>query len=81
MSDTMAKYPIAIQISGISRMFRKLRAVDSVDLTIQQGELFSLLEPNGAGKTTTIKMLCCLLKPCSGTPTIMGHDIQNDPLA
>ena len=81
MSNTVAEHAIAIQTSGISRMFKKLRAVDSVDLTIQQGELFSLLGPNGAGKTTTIKMLCCLLKPSSGTATIMGHDIQKDPLA
>jgi ABC-2 type transport system ATP-binding protein len=77
----MANHPIAIQISGISRMFRKLRAVDNLDLTIKRGELFSLLGPNGAGKTTTIKMLCCLLKPSSGTATIMGHDIQKAPLA
>jgi len=74
-------HPISIQISAISRMFKKLRAVDSVDLTIQQGELFSLLGPNGAGKTTTIKMLCCLLRPTSGTATVMGHDIQKNPLA
>jgi len=81
VSNTMAEHAIAIQTSSISRMFRKLRAVDSVNLTIQQGELFSLLGPNGAGKTTTIKMLCCLLRPSSGTATIMGHDIQKDPLA
>ncbi|MCK4571187.1 ATP-binding cassette domain-containing protein [Candidatus Bipolaricaulota bacterium] len=77
----MVEHAIAIQTSGISRVFKKLRAVNSVNLTIQQGELFSLLGPNGAGKTTTIKMLCCLLKPSSGTATIMGHDIQKDPLA
>jgi ABC-2 type transport system ATP-binding protein len=40
-----------------------------------------LLGPNGAGKTTTIKMLCCLLRPSSGTATIMGNDIQKAPLA
>ena len=81
MSDAMAERPIAIQMTGISRMFRKLCAVDDLDLSVRQGELFSLLGPNGAGKTTTIKMLCCLLKPSSGTATIMGHDIQKDPLA
>jgi ABC-2 type transport system ATP-binding protein len=81
VSNIVAENAIAIQTSGISRMFKKLRAVDSVNLTIQQGELFSLLGPNGAGKTTTIKMLCCLLKPTSGTATIMGHDIQKDSLA
>lgn len=77
----MADHPIAIQISGISRSFGKLLAVDGLDLTVRQGELFSLLGPNGAGKTTAIKMLCCLLKPSSGTATIMGHDIKQNPLA
>ena len=59
----------------------RFEAVAGVDLYVEHGELFSLLGPNGAGKTTTIKMLCCLLKPTSGTATIMGHDIQKDPLA
>jgi len=71
----------AIEISGLTRDFGDFRAVDGVDLSIDQGELFSLLGPNGAGKTTTINMLCCLLRPTSGTATIMGHDIQREPLA
>ena len=48
---------------------------------MERGELFSLLGPNGAGKTTTIRMLCCLLRPSSGTATVMGHDVGEDPLA
>jgi ABC-2 type transport system ATP-binding protein len=71
----------AIQTFSLSRKFGDLVAVDSIDLSIKEGELFSLLGPNGAGKTTAIKMLCCLLKPSSGTATIMGRDIQEDPLA
>lgn len=81
MSETMMPHPIAIQMTGISKTFGKHLAVVGLDLTVQQGELFSLLGPNGAGKTTTIKMLCCLLRPSSGTATIMGHDIQKAPLA
>jgi ABC-2 type transport system ATP-binding protein len=53
-------------------------AVDNVNLSINKGELFSILGPNGAGKTTLIKMLCCLLKPTSGTATIKGLDIVKD---
>jgi ABC-2 type transport system ATP-binding protein len=53
----------------------KLVAVDKVQFSIQEGEIFGLLGPNGAGKTTTIKMLCTLLEPTSGTATISGFDI------
>ena len=71
----------AIQTVGLSRSFDDFVAVDGIDLSIEDGELFSLLGPNGAGKTTTIKMLCCLLRPTSGTASIMGHDIREDPLS
>ncbi len=54
-------------------------AVDGIELNIKKGELFALLGPNGAGKTTTINMLCCLLKPTSGTATVMGYDINHQP--
>ena len=71
----------AIQTFSLSRKFGDLAAVDGIDLSIKEGELFSLLGPNGAGKTTAIKMLCCLLKPSSGTATVMGRDIHEDPMA
>jgi len=70
-----------VQTFGISRKFGDIIAVNSIDLSIKEGELFSLLGPNGAGKTTVINMLCCLLRPSSGTAAIMGHDIQKDPIA
>jgi ABC-2 type transport system ATP-binding protein len=71
----------AIQTFSLSRKFGELVAVHGIDLSIREGELFSLLGPNGAGKTTAIKMLCCLLRPSSGTATIMGHDINEDSMA
>ena len=71
----------AIKTSGITRKFGNLVSVNGIDLLVREGELFALLGPNGAGKTTTIKMLCCLLRPTSGTASIMGHDIQQNPLA
>ena len=71
----------AIQTFSLSRKFGDLVAVNSINLSIKEGELFSLLGPNGAGKTTAIKMLCCLLRPSSGTATIMRHDINEDPMA
>lgn len=81
MSRTTGGNSPAIQASGISRAYGDLVAVDGVDLSVGQGELFSLLGPNGAGKTTTIRMLCCLVRPTAGTATIMGYDTQDNPLA
>ena len=70
-----------IRTSALSKQFGKKRAVDSLDLTVAEGEFFCYLGPNGAGKTTTIKMLTGLVRPTSGTAKIGGHDIQEDPLA
>jgi ABC-2 type transport system ATP-binding protein len=81
MSYGTSSNRFAIQTFNLSRKFEGLVAVDGIDLSIKEGELFSLLGPNGAGKTTAIKMLCCLLRPSSGTATVMGRDIQEDPMA
>jgi ABC-2 type transport system ATP-binding protein len=81
MTESTKGNSFAIQAFNLTRKFGDLVAVDSIDLSIEKGELFSVLGPNGAGKTTTIKMLCCLLRPSSGTATVMGHDIQKDPIA
>jgi ABC-2 type transport system ATP-binding protein len=67
-----------IKTFSITKKFGNLTAVDNVNLSLNKGELFSILGPNGAGKTTMIKMLCCLLKPTSGTATIKGLDIVKD---
>jgi ABC-2 type transport system ATP-binding protein len=69
----------AIQTFNLTRIFSTLVAVDGIELNIKKGELFALLGPNGAGKTTTINMLCCLLKPTSGTATVLGYDINREP--
>jgi len=79
--EAMSDDALAIQTRDLSRSFGSHAVVDDLDLSVPQGELFSLLGPNGAGKTTTIKMLCCLLRPSSGTATVMGHDTQADSLA
>jgi ABC-2 type transport system ATP-binding protein len=71
----------AIEASGLSKVFGDRTAVDSIDLDIGQGELFSLLGPNGAGKTTTIKLLSCLTPPSGGSVRVMGHDVGSDPLS
>lgn len=71
----------AVQTFKLTKTFNGLVAVNGIELEIEKGELFSLLGPNGAGKTTTIRMLCCLLKPTSGTASILGRDVVRTPFA
>lgn len=70
---------IAIEIRNLSKNFKEKTAVNSLNLSIKQGELFALLGVNGAGKTTTIKMLTCLIKPTSGDATLKGYSIVSQP--
>ena len=69
----------AIEIKNLTKKYKDLVAVDSLDLEILEGELFSLLGINGAGKTTTIKMLSCLSRPTSGDALLLGKSIANEP--
>lgn len=64
-----------IEIKDITKKYRYLVAVNHVNLTIQDGELFGLLGVNGAGKTTLISMLSTLVQPTSGTASLMGYDL------
>jgi len=70
-----------IEVSGLSRDFNKLRAVDNVSFDVKEGEIFGFLGPNGAGKTTTINMLTTVLRPTSGSAKVCGHDISRDAVA
>ena len=68
----------AIKINNLRKEYKDIVAVNNLNLTINEGELFSLLGVNGAGKTTTIKMLSTLLKPTSGEAYIYDYDISKD---
>lgn len=69
----------AIQTFHLSKRYGDTQAVRGLDLSIRQGELFSLLGVNGAGKTTTIKMLSCLTAPTGGDALVGGHSIVREP--
>jgi ABC-2 type transport system ATP-binding protein len=71
----------AIETSGLAKHFGNTRALNGVDLRIRKGSVYGLLGPNGAGKTTTIRVLATLLKPDSGTATVLGHDVVRDAKA
>jgi ABC-2 type transport system ATP-binding protein len=66
---------LAIEATGLVKVFGDTRAVDGVDLSVRRGTVYGVLGPNGAGKTTTIRMLTTLLQPTAGSARVLGHDI------
>ena len=68
----------AVITNNLSKKYKDKVAVNSLNLTIKKGQLFSLLGTNGAGKTTTIKMLSTLLLPTYGDGIIYGYDIKKE---
>lgn len=69
-----------IEAENLTKIYNgKIKAVDHISFSIDQGEVFGLLGPNGAGKTTTIKMLNTLATITEGRASVDGHDVQRDP--
>ncbi len=76
----------AVETRSLTRVFnpkkkkegKSVRALDTVNLKIERGELFGLLGPNGAGKTTLLKILSTLLLPTSGKAFVSGFDVENE---
>ena len=69
----------AIKTVDLTKQYKDIVAVDRLNLTIREGELFALLGVNGAGKTTTIKMLSTLTEPTDGDALICGNSIRKSP--
>ncbi len=67
---------VAIEAQGLRKIYGDIAAVDGIDLTIPEGEVFALLGPNGAGKTTTVEILEGLRKPTAGSARVLGQDIR-----
>jgi ABC-2 type transport system ATP-binding protein len=67
-----------IRIEGLTKSFGKVRALDSLDLTVRPGEVHGFLGPNGAGKSTTIRVLLGLMKASSGRVELFGADPWHD---
>jgi len=67
-----------IVAKDLTKNYGKLSAVDHVSFEVHKGEVFGFLGPNGAGKTTTIKMLTTLLRPTSGSATVLGFDVVSE---
>lgn len=69
-----------VEIRNLTKNFGKVRAVNSLSLSINEGELFGLLGPNGSGKTTTVKLLTGQLKPTRGNAKVLGIDVLKYPI-
>ncbi|MFC4359414.1 ATP-binding cassette domain-containing protein [Halobium salinum] len=71
----------AIELSGVTKRFGDVTAVDGLDLTVSEGEVFGFLGPNGAGKSTTINMVLDFVRPTSGEVRVLGRDAQAESVA
>jgi ABC-2 type transport system ATP-binding protein len=71
----MSNNGISIQTLGLNKAFGPIQAVRDLNLEVAAGGRFGFLGPNGAGKTTTVRMLSGLMKPTSGSATVLGMDI------
>ena len=68
----------AIHITGLTKNFGNVRAVDDFTLDVAEGEIFALVGPDGAGKTTTMRLLAAIMDPTSGDAWVAGHHIVKE---
>src|SRR5476651_2621908 len=68
----------AVEVENLTKRFGDFTAVDSLNFSVEHGEIFGLLGPNGAGKSTLIRMLTTLVPPTSGTARVNGFDISRE---
>ncbi|MDS0278711.1 ABC transporter ATP-binding protein [Halomicroarcula sp. S1AR25-4] len=71
----------AIELDGVRKEFGDVVALNGVDLTVEEGEVFGFLGPNGAGKSTTINILLDFVRPTAGSATVLGHDVNEESKA
>jgi ABC-2 type transport system ATP-binding protein len=69
---------LAVDVTDVARHFGSVRALDGVDLAVEEGEFFGLLGPNGAGKTTLISIIAGLTRADRGIAKVLGHDVVTD---
>jgi ABC-2 type transport system ATP-binding protein len=71
----------AIELTGVTKRYGDVTALDDVSLSVAEGEIFGFLGPNGAGKSTTIDILLDFVRPTAGSVAVLGHDTQADSVA
>lgn len=79
----MADNPVTIEVKNLVKRYPRanFNAVDDISFSVRRGEIFGLLGPNGAGKTTTIGVLTTNVRPTSGSASIVGIDVVEDPMS
>ena len=68
---------IAVKLTGVTKRYGDITAIDHLNLEVKCGEVFGLLGPNGSGKSTTLKMILGLVKPDSGIINVFGMNVQS----
>ena len=69
-----ASAPHVIETQGLTKTYKNIQALKSLNLQVRQHSIFGFLGPNGAGKTTTIKLMLGLIRPTAGSASIFGMD-------
>jgi len=70
-----------VETENLCRSFGPIKALDGLNFSVEQGEIFGLMGPDGAGKTTCLRILCGLMRPTSGKALVLGSDVDKDPEA
>src|SRR5579862_2598481 len=69
-----------IKVEGLTKRYARKVAVDNISFEVEKGQIVGFLGPNGAGKTTTMRVLTCFLPPTSGSATVAGFDVLENPM-
>jgi len=70
-----------VEAENLCRSFGPVKALDGLNFSVEQGEIFGLMGPDGSGKTTCLRILCGLMQPTSGKALVLGKDVAKDPEA
>jgi len=73
VTESEPRHPPLVETSGLGKSYGSITAVQDLNLSVRRGEVYGFLGPNGAGKTTTLRMLLGLIRPSSGTATVLGE--------
>ncbi|MEE1020468.1 MAG: ATP-binding cassette domain-containing protein, partial [Bacteroidales bacterium] len=71
---------MSISIKNLTKVYGEQKALDNINIEIEQGQIVGLLGPNGAGKSTMMKILTCFIPPTEGEVKVCGYDIFDNPM-